>query len=242
MSSKESSLKTIKGVFYDFDGTLAQASIKAVVVPNYAQILDLLGIAFTFEDYRLVAGLSTLETLRVMIDRRATSRIQANTLLDAIRLVKGGYSKRLQLAPNLIPFGTMGALNGLKNTRVKLGIATLAPAELVLRRLIEWGYGGFFDFIVGGGNGIRPKPAPDVYLAVAAELQLSPATCVGIEDTPAGIQSLRSAGMRAIGVRTAVPDKDLKAAGAHEIVDDVRNVTLEYLEKFERSFPSSTPP
>jgi mannitol-1-/sugar-/sorbitol-6-/2-deoxyglucose-6-phosphatase len=46
------------------------------------------------------------------------------------------------------------------------------------------------------------KPAPDVYLAAARRLQLSPACCLALEDSPAGVVAAKSAGMSCL----AVPD------------------------------------
>ena len=48
----------------------------------------------------------------------------------------------------------------------------------------------------------RGKPAPDVYLAAARRLGVAAASCLALEDSPAGIASARSAGMRCV----AVPD------------------------------------
>ena len=46
------------------------------------------------------------------------------------------------------------------------------------------------------------KPAPDVYLAAARRLALSPARCLAVEDSPAGVVAAKAAGMRCL----AVPD------------------------------------
>ncbi len=46
------------------------------------------------------------------------------------------------------------------------------------------------------------KPAPDVYLAAARRLALSPARCLAVEDAPAGVVSAKAAGMTCL----AVPD------------------------------------
>jgi len=53
----------------------------------------------------------------------------------------------------------------------------------------------------------RGKPAPDVYLTAGRRLGVSAAGCLALEDSPAGIASARSAGMRCI----AVPDPLLAA-------------------------------
>ena len=53
----------------------------------------------------------------------------------------------------------------------------------------------------------RGKPAPDVYLTAARRLGVGAAGCLALEDSPAGVASARSAGMRCV----AVPDPLLAA-------------------------------
>jgi mannitol-1-/sugar-/sorbitol-6-/2-deoxyglucose-6-phosphatase len=48
----------------------------------------------------------------------------------------------------------------------------------------------------------RGKPAPDVYLAAARRLRLSPARCLALEDSPSGVVAAKDAGMTCV----AVPD------------------------------------
>ena len=56
-------------------------------------------------------------------------------------------------------------------------------------------------------NEARGKPAPDVYLTAARRLGVAAAACLALEDSPAGVASARSAGMRCV----AVPDPLLAA-------------------------------
>lgn len=45
----------------------------------------------------------------------------------------------------------------------------------------------------------RGKPAPDLFLLAAARVGAAPVDCVVIEDSVAGVQAARAAGMRALG-------------------------------------------
>jgi beta-phosphoglucomutase-like phosphatase (HAD superfamily) len=42
------------------------------------------------------------------------------------------------------------------------------------------------------------KPAPDLFLYAARHCDFSPANCIVVEDSPAGIEAARAAGMRVI--------------------------------------------
>ena len=61
----------------------------------------------------------------------------------------------------------------------------------------------------------RGKPAPDVYLTAARRLGVAAASCLALEDSPAGIASAGSAGMRCV----AVPDPLLAADPRYRAAD-----------------------
>jgi mannitol-1-/sugar-/sorbitol-6-phosphatase len=58
----------------------------------------------------------------------------------------------------------------------------------------------------------RGKPDPEPYLKGAALLGFAPSECLVIEDTAAGIQAAKAAGMQAIGLATTYPAHDLREA------------------------------
>jgi mannitol-1-/sugar-/sorbitol-6-phosphatase len=61
---------------------------------------------------------------------------------------------------------------------------------------------------------IHGKPSPEPFLKGAAVLGFSPEDCLVFEDSPAGIASARSAGMKAIALQTTYPADQLQAANA----------------------------
>lgn len=58
----------------------------------------------------------------------------------------------------------------------------------------------------------RTKPFPDVFLRAATLLGVDPARCVAIEDSAAGVQSARDAGMRVIAITNTLPAERLAHA------------------------------
>ena len=52
-----------------------------------------------------------------------------------------------------------------------------------------------------GGEGLRPKPAPDIFLQAARHLGLDPAATIVIEDTEKGIRAARAGGFPVLLVR-----------------------------------------
>jgi sugar-phosphatase len=76
--------------------------------------------------------------------------------------------------------------------------------------------------LITGADVRRGKPDPEGYLRAAAALGHAPATCVVIEDTPAGVGAGKAAGMAVLAVRGTYPDGRL--AGADGIVDSLAQV------------------
>lgn len=57
-----------------------------------------------------------------------------------------------------------------------------------------------FDAVVCAGDGVAPKPAPDVYVAACRALGVDPPDAVAFEDSPVGARSATAAGLYVYGV------------------------------------------
>ena len=75
------------------------------------------------------------------------------------------------------------------------------------------------------------KPAPDVYLAAARRLALSPARCLAIEDSPAGVVAATEAGLSCL----AVPDPLLAGDPRYQRADLVLRSLTELDEPLLRT-------
>ena len=85
---------------------------------------------------------------------------------------------------------------------VPMAVASNAEPENVAFVLDRAGLRPYFRVVVDGRQVIHPKPHPDVYLRAAALLEVAPANCIVMEDSPTGVAAAKAAGMRVIGVRT----------------------------------------
>jgi beta-phosphoglucomutase len=87
-----------------------------------------------------------------------------------------------------------------------------------------------FDANVCGRDFARGKPAPDIFLAAAAELGLPPQQCVVIEDAQSGVQAAKAGGMACIGVARLDDAPLLRAAGADWVVTSLEELPVEAVE------------
>jgi beta-phosphoglucomutase-like phosphatase (HAD superfamily) len=95
-----------------------------------------------------------------------------------------------------------------------------------------------FPVIVSGDESLPSKPAPDGYLKGVERLNqyypglhLEPGECLAIEDTFAGIQAAKSAGMGVVGVANSYPFHMLQRR-ANWAVDYLSDLELERIQDF----------
>jgi mannitol-1-/sugar-/sorbitol-6-/2-deoxyglucose-6-phosphatase len=102
--------------------------------------------------------------------------------------------------------GVTAAIGLFERCGLRLAIASSSPLRLIDAVCDRLGLTRI-EVRCSAMDEARGKPAPDVYLAAARRLGVAAASCLALEDSPAGIASARSAGMRCV----AVPDPLLAA-------------------------------
>jgi alpha,alpha-trehalose phosphorylase len=85
---------------------------------------------------------------------------------------------------------------------------------------------GLFETTVGGDDlkrlRLRGKPAPDGFLEAADRLGADPARTIVVEDAVAGVAAGRRGGFGlVVGVARNAAPAELRAAGAHLVIDDL---------------------
>ncbi len=115
-------------------------------------------------------------------------------------------------------------LESLWRQGFKLGLATSTIREMVIPEMEAAGLLEYFDVIITGDAVSRGKPAPDIFLKAAAELETDPAACLVVEDSYNGIRSAHAAGMRAVMVPDIKPPTEEMAALAERICRDLDEV------------------
>ena len=118
----------------------------------------------------------------------------------------------LLIDAELAPFpDAVEAAAALRERGVRLAVASSSPRERLDRTLARAGLA--FPVTVAGDEVEHGKPAPDMFLKAAAELDVAPARCVVVEDSAPGVAAGRAARMPTLGVRR-VDHADLSEADA----------------------------
>ena len=107
--------------------------------------------------------------------------------------------------------GAAALLSSLPSDR--FSVVTSATAALASARLR---YAGFPvpERMVTADDVVQGKPSPEPYLKGAATLGVVSKDCVVFEDTPAGVESGKAAGMRVIALTSTYPAAALSQADA----------------------------
>jgi len=226
-------LAMLKAIVFDFDGVVVDS--EPVHYQAFMEIGRGLGIAFDYEHYlRNYIGFDDRDAIRAMLteagmptgdDHIAELRDQKQQVFE--RLVSQGAAA--------IP----GAVELIDEAHTHMPIAvgsgaTSLDIELMLESL---GRRDRFEVIVSADHVSRSKPDPATYrMAVEQlaarhpELDLMPKDCLAIEDTAAGIESARGAGLMTLGITTTGPASLLSRA--HRVEPGLQGVSLVTLRQW----------
>ncbi len=114
--------------------------------------------------------------------------------------------------------GVLDLLEALQAAAVPFAVATSTHAARARACLEVAGVGARLRHLLCGDQVARGKPAPDIYLAAAALLEVTPRSCVALEDSEAGVLAAAAAGMRTVLVPDLGPPTPAAAAAAWRIV------------------------
>ncbi|MBW4487916.1 MAG: HAD family phosphatase [Trichocoleus desertorum ATA4-8-CV12] len=201
----------LKAVLFDFNG---------VIINDEAIHERLIERLLIEENLRLNSG----EFARVCLgrsDRACLTELLASRgrvatedyLMDLMQRKARTYQRELDTIEKLPIYpGLTDLMFNLRAAQLKLAVvsgALRSGIELVLEKAQLAAY---FQVIVAGDDIVTSKPEPDGYLLVVErlnqqflDLNLQPSECLAIEDTPAGIQAAKRAGIPVVGVANTYP-------------------------------------
>lgn len=94
--------------------------------------------------------------------------------------------------------GAETLLDQLRLAGYPLAVATASDRKWVTRWLSRFQLEPYFQTVVTMDDVVNNKPAPDVYLLAAERLGVRPDRCLVFEDSLAGLQAAKAAGMTAV--------------------------------------------
>ncbi len=124
--------------------------------------------------------------------------LPADTVAD---LLVGSVAEALSHDVPWIP-GAETVLDEVRAAGILCGLVTTAYRRVA--QLVADAAGPVFDVVVAGDDVARTKPDPEPYLAAVAALGCCVEECVAVEDSPSGVTSAHTAGMKVVVVPGAI--------------------------------------
>jgi HAD superfamily hydrolase (TIGR01509 family) len=203
-------------VIYDCDGTLIDTeTLYAEVSLRFCHEIGL--GSWTLDHYvQHLVGIPLADGFKVIeaaLGRPLPGDFEAR--------IEAAVAERLAQELRALP-GVREAVSSLSGRRCVASSTSLEPLRhnLALTGLLDL----FDPHVFSASQVALGKPAPDVFLFAAAQMDARPAGCLVLEDSVPGVQAARAAGMQVAGFTGVAHDKArmrerLLAAGAAVVID-----------------------
>jgi beta-phosphoglucomutase len=189
-------MSRFKAVIFDLDGVITDTAHYHYLA--WKRLAESQGVHFDHAFNENLKGIDRMGSLDLIL--ASSSRVYTPAEKLALADEKNLHYQELiatMSATDLLP-GAVEALDAVRAAGLRIGLASVSKnAFTVLERL---GITAKFDYVVDAATIERGKPDPEIFLKAARELRVWPADCLGVEDAVAGVASIKSAGMYALGI------------------------------------------
>ena len=196
-------------VIFDCDGVLVDS--ERLTVDVEARVLTELGWPITTDEVgeRFVgrSSASMLAEVERRLGRELTEQFDATSTIE----IRSAFETRLEAVE-----GIADLLDAIDAAGVPTCVASSGSHDKMRATLGITGlWDRFDDRIFSADEVAHGKPAPDLFVHAAARMDVDPAGCAVVEDSPFGVQAAIAAGMTAYGFTSGLAaDGALEAAGA----------------------------
>lgn len=187
-----------EAVAFDLDGVITDTAEYHYLA--WKKLGEKLGIPFDREFNETLKGISRDESLNLILKLgNQENKFSQEEKKELMNWKNDLYIELIQSLDkkDILP-GILNLLDSLKENNIKMAIASASKnAPMILNKL---GLIDYFDTIVDPKTLNQGKPAPEIFLKAAKQLDICPSKMIGIEDSQSGISSINDASMFSIGV------------------------------------------
>ena len=186
-----------KGTIFDLDGVIADTAVfhfvawRNLIQKHFSKELP-------DELEESTKGVSREDSLKVILEF-LNIKVSSEEFTSLCNEKNNAYVNALEvLTPDYILPGISDFILELRKNNVSLALASSSKnGPFILKKL---GLSSYFYVIADPSKIAAGKPAPDIFLAAADGLKLSPHECIGIEDAVSGVSAINAAGMMSVAV------------------------------------------
>ena len=212
---------SIRAVVLDMDGLLIDT--EPVWRGAEKEVFADLGIELTEADLLDSTGvrIDELAAVRLPLDGPGPAEVADRITNQVVDYVKRAGEPMPGVPEAIALFGRLG---------LRLAIASSSPVRLIdavcARLKLD------IEVRCSALDEAHGKPAPDVYLAAARRLGLSPAGCLALEDSPSGVLAAKDAGMTCVAVPDPLLTGDPRYRRADLVLPSLTELTEPLLRRF----------
>lgn len=198
----------IKCIIFDMDGVLINT--EPIHYKIWKQVFSERGLIIDYEIYKNCLGSTYRFLMELIYNGYGRDFREDPTIIERFCEIKDQVI-RTEGIPALP--GVQETVRTLRQKGYKLAVASSSPQTYIDISIQNLGISSCFDLLFSTESVKNPKPAPDVFLAVAENLQMKPEECLVVEDSCNGTRAAKAAGMYCAGF--ANPDsgnQDISAA------------------------------
>jgi len=198
----------LKAILFDMDGLMIDS--ERLARDAWLDTGRELSLPLTFEFFCSLTGLAVAGCQQRLNDSLGDP-VLAAAALDRWR---SRYRERIHDGGIPLKPGIIDILEWVKRQGLPCAVASSTQRSLLDSKLAQAGLAGYFAATVAGDEVACTKPAPDIYLAAAAALDVAPSECVALEDSPIGMRAALAAGIAVIQVPDLLEADEALAAQA----------------------------
>jgi HAD superfamily hydrolase (TIGR01509 family) len=187
----------IRAVIFDFDGLILDT--ETPVFTAWQDAFAAHGTELTIEEWAQEVGTVDGLDLVGLLQQRATVAVD----LDAMDEARRARRDELLALESALP-GVLEWLTEAAERDLDVAIASSSPHDWVGPHLERLDLRHHFAYLACYAEGLNAKPAPDLYLAACAALDVAPNEAIAVEDSPNGITAARAAGLFCVAVPNAI--------------------------------------
>jgi HAD superfamily hydrolase (TIGR01509 family) len=178
--------KRYAGYIFDCDGTLADSM--PVHYGAWADTVRKYGGQIPEDLFYSLGGWPSRKMVE-LLNERFRSSLDPETIANEKEQLYVQRIDTIRPIPEVADFARQVA------AFAKVSVASGGILPVVTRTLEAIGFKDFFSVIVTSEQVKRGKPFPDMFLEAAGRMGVPPSDCLVLEDSPAGFEAAKSAGM-----------------------------------------------
>lgn len=211
----------MKAVLFDFDGVVVQS--EPLHRKTFLDVLRPFGIDVSEERwFREFAGTGSKNIITVLAGEAGINR----DIEELVEIRKKVYAEHVKKGELQKTGGVEEFLKKLEDADIERAVVSGGHEDNIKLALEILGLEKYFQMVIGAGSVSKRKPDPECYLTAAERFKLNPKECMVIEDSIAGSEAAKRAGMKLVVVKSPVSER---ITGYDAIITDFKEFPEELL-------------